>query len=264
MEPIATRRLTWTDDAGTREVLVRIWAPVCAAGERNDWVCDFAIDGLPTPVRAHAAGIDSAQALQLAYAGVRSYLEPVAEHLSFLDERGEHHFPMFVNFYDSVKRRTLERLVDATIEKYVERQSRPKNRRLAKTRSRVDPAVADEDLSLLSTQELIDRIRIASAQSITFKAQRDRDAMRYFLFKQFPLFKELTMRQDNHDALRQLAESGDRALRLQAAQRLSEFDTTFLLQIRDEAIEPEASEAGNLLAFITAEATRKKPWDADY
>jgi hypothetical protein len=59
MKPIAVRRLTWNDGDVEREVLVRIWQPV---PNERDFVCDFAIDGLREPVRAHAGGVDAIQA----------------------------------------------------------------------------------------------------------------------------------------------------------------------------------------------------------
>jgi hypothetical protein len=261
MEPIATRHLTWTDDDGTREVRVRIWAPVRAEAYRNDWLCDFAIDGLPEPVRAHAVGIDSVQALQMAFAGIRFHLEPFSGYLSFLEERGEHHFPMFVHFYDSDKRRELERLVEATIAEYVAVQMEPHTRAAAQARLRLDPHFVDGDLTGYTARELIDALREASAQRLAHKRDGDREARRYFMEKMFACFRELAKRPEYPDALRALASAGDRDLRLHAAERLSENDTTFLAQLRDEGIEPEAGKAARLLSFMEAEAARHKPWD---
>ena len=110
-EPIATRVLQWTGAGESREVVLRVWAPLQV--HAKECTCDFAIDGLPEPVRAAAHGIDSLHALTNVTMALRSFLEPHRKHLSFLDEPEYYGIPLSVFGYSPESERHLEAVVEA-------------------------------------------------------------------------------------------------------------------------------------------------------
>jgi hypothetical protein len=78
--PVATR---FFRTASGSEVVVTIYQPDPVNSEQ--WKCDFTIVGLPEKVEASAPGVDSLQALEMAFQGVRAHLEQQAESLTWLD-----------------------------------------------------------------------------------------------------------------------------------------------------------------------------------
>jgi hypothetical protein len=260
MEPIAVRRLTWNDGDAAHDVLVRIWQPVL--GE-HDFVCDFAIDGLPEPVRTHAGGIDALQALINALAGIRHYLKPYRDAFSWLDVRGWHGVPMSLHAIDEpADERSIEELVESESNRLLERRSAPKKRRIDELRARHDPEFG-ADISRFSTQELIERLRIAATEQREHEQAGNANAAHAFFLKRLDIFAALRGKSDYFATLEALTADDDRSIRLQAAQRLgtSARAIAALERLRDEGIEPEASEAARWLEVRRRDDARTKPWD---
>jgi hypothetical protein len=65
---IAERRLTLTSDDGVNsEVVVRLGTPLRTPDHPDEYYCPFEIEGLGAIQRQYAAGVDSMQALRLAF-----------------------------------------------------------------------------------------------------------------------------------------------------------------------------------------------------
>jgi hypothetical protein len=260
MGPIAVRRLTWNDGDVAHDVLVRLWQPV--PNERG-FVCDFAIDGLPDTVRTHAGGIDGVQALVNALAGIRSYLAPYRDELSWLDVPGRHGVPMSLHAIDDpADERTIEELVESESNRLMERRLAPKKRRIDEMRARYDPEFGT-DFSPFSAQELIERLRTAAIEHREHEMAGNADAANAFSLKRLDIFAALRGKLDYLATLEALTLDDDRSIRLQAAQRLAPRPSAVAAfeRLRDEGIEPEASEAARWLEVRQLSDARAKPWD---
>jgi hypothetical protein len=257
-EPIATRTLAWHDGDDMREVVVRVWAPV---PEGDNYVCDFAIDGLPEPVRSSAGGVDSLQALIVAFAGLRAMLEPHSPSLSWLDDRGEHGIPQQIVSALSVDRRRLEHLVAAENQAINARLREPHERKMAELRELYDPGARELTSGKWSTGELVAELMTTSSRMREARERQDPQAERFFGRKRWSIVELLRAEPDFEDVLIELGDSGDRSLRLLSALLTGPSALTKLIAIRDEGVEPEASEAARILEGIEQRDRRPKAWD---
>jgi hypothetical protein len=249
MEPIAVRRLTWNDGDVARDVIVRVWQPV--ARER-DFVCDFAIDGLPEPIRTRAGGVDAMQALVMALAGIRFYLAPYRDDIAWLGERGSHGIPMSLHWiHDPADERAIEALVESESNRLMEERIAPKKRRIEELRARHDPEFG-ADLSILSTPELIERLRAAATEQRERRNDTDADAALAITLKRLDIFEALRARDDYRRTLEALTADDDRSIQVQAAQRLAPHALAIetFQRLRADGVEPEASEAARWLDII--------------
>ena len=135
---VATRQIN-TMGTRPRKVTITLGKPRLPRGER-DWECPFRISGGGITVRDYGYGVDSLQALAVAYQGVRYHLEQSGR--SF--EWHGFQFPvggiqMFVpmNYPQLTKR--LERLIIAEIKRDTARLRR---RHLERKRNREAPQLA--------------------------------------------------------------------------------------------------------------------------
>jgi hypothetical protein len=126
-EPMTLRTLQWDDGEQQHDVVVRLWPPVPCDDHAD---CEFAIDGLPEPVRNTAHGIDSLQAIVSALTAIRYHLATHRE-ISFLGERGWHGIPLIVPLIDPDEDRYVERMVETELEHFFDIVSRPQKRRAA-------------------------------------------------------------------------------------------------------------------------------------
>jgi hypothetical protein len=260
MEPLAVRRLTWNDGNVTRDILVRIWKPV---PNGRDFTCDFAIDGLPEPIRTHAGGVDGIQALVNALAGIRYHLAPYRDNLSWLGIPGSHGVPMSLHAIDDpADERTIEELVESESNRLMERRLAPQNRRIDELRARYDPEFGT-DFSPFPARELIERLRTAATEQREHEMAGNTDAAHAFFLKRLDIFDALRGKLDYHATLEALALDDDRSIRLQAAQRLAPRPSAIAAfeRLRDEGIDPEASEAARWLEVRQRNDSRAKPWD---
>ncbi len=258
-EPIATRMLAWHDGDDMRQVVVRVWAPVAVGDDR--YVCDFAIDGLPDPVRSSAGGIDSMQALLVAFTGVRAKLEPHAPSLSWLQERGEHGVPQQIDSVSPEARKRLEQLVDSENKAAVARLREPVDRKAAELRERYDPGARELTSGKWSTGELVAELMMTSSRMRDARDREDAEAENFFGYKRWSIVEMLREKPDFDDVLGELADSGDRSLRLLSALLTGPSALPKLVAIRDEGVEPEASEAARILEGIEQRDRRPKAWD---
>jgi hypothetical protein len=109
-------------------VVVRLWPPVPCEDHCD---CDFAIDGLPEPVRDTAHGVDSLQAIMVALTAIRYHLATHRE-ISFLGQRGWHGIPLIVPLIDPDEDRYVERMIDNELEHFVDMARRPHQRHIAR------------------------------------------------------------------------------------------------------------------------------------
>jgi hypothetical protein len=261
IEPLAERHLKWNDGNEERDILVRLWKPVQYDGH---YVCDFAVDGLPTPGRGHAGGEDSLQALILALSGIRNSLAPYRDDISWLGMVGSHGIPMGVKSFtnDPQGERRLEQLVESEASRPLEELVAPKKERIANWRAQYDPSLND-DLTQCSTEDIVQRLRAAAVTEREHRAAGNDDISCVFGLKRIDLFSALRERPDYLETLEALTADTDPAIRLHAAQRLQEspIGIATLQRLRDDDIEPEASEARNTLQVYQRANARPKPWD---
>jgi hypothetical protein len=117
----------------TRDVWVRIGAPRPSGG---DWRCPYAITGLGQTIVAESMGVDSMQALQLAFAWIRSYLTPKKSSLVWLRKGDGLGFPRQVpeNLGQALEDQ-VERLIEGTAKRQGKRRA-SKRKRTARNATR--------------------------------------------------------------------------------------------------------------------------------
>jgi hypothetical protein len=257
-EPIATRMLAWHDGDDMREVVVRVWAPV---RDGDHYVCDFAIDGLPEPVRSSAGGVDSLQALLVAFTGLRAMLEPHSPSLSWLDERGEHGIAAQIASALPADRKRLEHIVATENQAIAARHREPREQKMAELRARYDPGARELTSGKWSRGELVAELMATSSRMREARDREDAQAERFFGLKRWSIVELLRAEPDFEDVLIELGDSGDRSLRLLSALLLGPSAMPKLIAIRDERVEPEASEAARILEGIEQRDRRPKAWD---
>jgi hypothetical protein len=257
-EPIAVRTLAWHDGDDMREVVVRVWTPM---RDGDHYVCDFAIDGLPEPVRSSAGGVDSLQALLVAFTGVRAVLEPHSPSLSWLHERGDHGVPHQINSVSLAERKRLERVVDNENQAIAARLREPVERKAAELRERYDSGARELTSGAWSTGELVAELMATSSRMTEARNRADAEAESFFGYKRWSIVEMLRAKPDFPDVLDELGDSGDRSLRLLAALLQGPSALPKLVAIRDEGVEPEASEAARILDGIERRDRRPKAWD---
>jgi hypothetical protein len=261
-EPLAVRNLKWNDGDDERDVLVRLWKPVPF---EDHYVCDFAVDGLPEPVRRHGSGEDSLQALIVALAAIRGSLDPYRDHISFFGMAGFHGIPMGVPSVtgDPQEERRLEALVVSEAVRAIEELMAPKKERMDTYRTRYDPTVHD-DLTQLSTQEITKRLRAAAVTEREYREAGNDDVAFVFEMKRLDLIRALRERPEYVETFEALTADADPAISLVAAQMLAQSALAIATfeRLRDGGIEPEASEASRTLLDMRKVDERPKPWDA--
>jgi hypothetical protein len=260
-EPLAERRLQWNDGGEERDVLVRLWQPVLYKGH---YFCDYAVDGLPTPCRGYTGGVDSLQALILALSGIRSVLAPYRDTISWLGMVGSHGIPMGVQTWtnDAQELHRLEEFVESEAARALEELVAPKKERMAKFRARYDSTLND-DLTMCSTEDIIERLRAAAITEREYRVAGNDDVSFVFRMKGSDLIGALRERTEYQETLETLTAEADPAIRLHAARLLSRSPLAIavLERLRDDGIEPEASEAQEILLSHLEEDERPKPWD---
>jgi hypothetical protein len=115
---VVARRTLRTE--GGKEVEVTISEPVRA--RPDEWECEFRISGLAREIVARAPGVDSVQALLLAFEGVRAHLAREGERLTWAGgEPGDFGIPRSIPsaFGLEVEKR-LAQLVDDEVIRLVE------------------------------------------------------------------------------------------------------------------------------------------------
>lgn len=257
---MATRSLTWDDGITQRDVLVRMWAPV---PDGQAFACDFAIDGLPEPVRGSAMGVDLLQAVVLALTSLRTYLQPHEASIAWLDKRGEHGIPMQIAMEDRQERRRLESLVESDIDAFYKRQLEPFEDKRAELAARIDPSSRDVTSGEWSTEDLIAELTSACARMREAHMKADATAQHFFSTKRWRILGALRARSDHEETLQRLSNSDDPSLRFLGAMRLELDDRAVLAQTRDEGVEPEATEAASILTNIERGERRRKAWEID-
>ena len=111
-EPICARSYEHTLGGERREIVVRIWRPVPRDDSQEYFECRFEIEGLPEPVGANAAGVDSMQALVCAMQGVHFKLRSLGKSLTFMDAPYEEFGQIVIGEIDPGRRRRIFEILD--------------------------------------------------------------------------------------------------------------------------------------------------------
>jgi hypothetical protein len=196
--------LLWKRADEQREIVVRIWEPVSWDGR---FVCDFAIDGLPQPLRLSGGGLDSLDALLNAVSGIRALLEPHRDSISYLDEAGHHGIPLQVFGFGVDDGRYLEQLVETAKAFGAELLAGPGKRRISRAIERLDIAFID-CADAFSDEALVAALTDAVLKERAARESGDED-VRWFFFEQRLAFRrELAKRPNYLEAMEDLYAAG--------------------------------------------------------
>ena len=262
-QPIATRTLQWDDGSDRHDVLLRFWPPVeLHDGGPAASVCDFAIDGLPDPVRLSAPGLDSLGAILMALIWTRDLLKPYRDKLVYLDERGEHGLPMQVlSFVDSADTRQLERILELEIERTCAVLGAPNERRLARIAKKlgIPPLLPLGDLSV---EELFALLLDTVRAERTSESDGVEDSVMFFMTRQNEIIEHMGKRGDLEHVLGRYRDAADPLVAYWAARLTLNHPkaTETFRRLRDAGTLPE----GDVLAKAVLEPRvdpRPKPWD---
>jgi len=258
-EPMATRELVWHDGNEKRPVLIRVWSPVEFDGE---FLCDFAIDGLPEPVRSYARGFDFLDALMTLSSALRTALHSYRKDISWLGERGFDGIPYVVSMYDKGEQRYLEQLVETEIDHYLEVSKFSYNRWQAALRELYDHD-GNEPVDQMSTTELVDLLLMTAERKTKYRAEGNEDAVLAFGEKSRAITSELSKRPGYKAIFERLTAVDDRELSLWMAYVTFPKSAAVraLERLRDDGIEPEATRARQFLEGHLRDASRPRPWD---
>ena len=118
---------------GNIPVIARIYAPVRAPRNHDiagpsEWLCWIEIEGLETPIRKRAIGVDSFHALESGLYLLSGYLEKNAATLSFLNgPEGHTGTPLIIEWpFGSEGKADIERYVQTKFKEELERRRRRK------------------------------------------------------------------------------------------------------------------------------------------
>jgi hypothetical protein len=264
-KPIATRQLTWHTDGGERAVLVRVWQPVKF---KRDIYCDYAIDGLDKPVRGYSMGRDTLQALTLALRGVWNTLAPLRNEVYWGETQGWLGLSFGFDYPDDFShQRRVEQLVEKEERRYYDRVLGPMRRRDARLRERYDPN-GRPDYADASREVILEELRGAAANERRYRDENNEEGELYYLSKCWAIVADLGTRPDRQTILETMFDEESPRLRTLAAELLDSFaeSQAMLLKMRDDKLEPGASEARRVLRvlkFRQRAASRPRPWDAE-
>jgi hypothetical protein len=109
-------------------IVAEIHEPIVVGPDQ--WKCEFTISGFPEKIEAHAYGVDSMQALEMSFEGVRVYLERTGEVLTCHDgEPGALGISRRIpDSYGVAIERHLAKLVDDEVTRLVEADVKAKGR----------------------------------------------------------------------------------------------------------------------------------------
>jgi hypothetical protein len=110
---------------GGASVVARIYAPERIEGS-SEWLCWVQIEGLETPFKKRAIGVDSFQALDLGLRLLYRNLDKIGKTLSFLDgPEGDTMTPLIVDWpSDPAGKAEIDRYVKDKVKAELERRRR--------------------------------------------------------------------------------------------------------------------------------------------
>jgi hypothetical protein len=109
---------------GGAPVVARIYAPQ-RIERSSEWLCWFEIEGLETPFKKRAIGVDSFQALNLGLRLLYTKLDTIAETLSFLDgPEGDTMTPLIVDSLGPAGKAEIDQFVNDKVKAELERRRR--------------------------------------------------------------------------------------------------------------------------------------------
>ena len=109
---------------GGAPVVARIYAPQ-RIERSSEWLCWVEIEGLETPFKKRAIGVDSLQALNLGLRLLYTKLDTIAETLSFLDgPEGDTMTPLIVDSLGPAGKAEIDRYVKDKVKAELERRRR--------------------------------------------------------------------------------------------------------------------------------------------
>lgn len=123
---VATRSFRTASGA---EIVAVIHEPVML--QPDHWKCEFTISGFPERIEAHAYGVDSMQALEMSFEGIRVHLERTGEVLTCFEGGEPGHLGIARRIPDSyglVIERHLAKLVDDEVTRLIEADAKAKGR----------------------------------------------------------------------------------------------------------------------------------------